>query len=98
MVKKTFTVTEVMALQQDLLQRIKVIGEQYLSIVQRLDSIDGRLDSVEDRLDNIETRLDAVQEVVMEIKAALDKKPDRQELKQLEKRVSVLEHTVQKLL
>lgn len=80
MPKKEFTVTEVMALQEETLHYVKIIAEQHGSIVDSIQEINGKLSHLENIEDDISI-----------IKTSLRQKVDVQDFQALEKRVIRLE-------
>lgn len=77
MPKKEFTTTEVMALQEEMLHHIKIIGEQHGTIVDNIQKMNGRLEHIEDD--------------IQIIKVSLRQKVDLNDFQILEKRVIRLE-------
>lgn len=80
MPKKEFTATEVMALQEETLKEVKIIGEQYSYIKEKVDKID-----------KIEEDIEILKEDIQVVKMSLTRKVDVDDFQAFGKKVIRLE-------
>lgn len=78
--------------------KVELIGEQYETIIGKLDNHETRLDQIDQRFDNIEVRLTSINGTLDTMKLDLEfiknelkQKVNRDEFAALEKRLSMLE-------
>lgn len=98
MVKKEFTATQVMALQERLEKKIDLIAEQHGSIVTDIRAIKQRLDAIEEQVAqntvSIAVIIKDIEEIkteIKEIKSIVGFKISKEEFTKVESRVSILE-------
>ncbi len=103
--EKVYTAGEVGSMLESIDNTVKIISENYLSVVDTQDKIlkvqdkilevqydmNDRLGRVEVRLDSVETKIDRLQDDMVEVKFELKKKVAVDDFEKLEKRVVKLE-------
>ncbi len=104
--EKVYTAGEVGSMLEGIDNTVKIISENYLSVVDTQDKIlkvqdkilevqydmNDRLGRVEVRLDSVETKIDRLQDDMVEVKFELKKKVAVDDFEKLEKRVVKLEN------
>lgn len=78
-------------LKEDFDDKVALIGEQYDSIIKKLESHDEKLESHDEKFASIEKNIEIIKVDIQFIKSGFKKKVDLEEFEVLEKRVAILE-------
>lgn len=89
--EKVYTAGEVGSMLESIDNTMKMMAENHVGVIERLDGIDNRLNNVENRLERVEGKVDRLQDDMVEVKFELKRKVDQDDFKKLEKRVIKLE-------